>query len=405
MRLLVRAAIVLALLPASAAAQDDPLPSDGDDASAPAASQPASGADSVAQVAASAEPPVQLTRRPPVRFQTGKARGGLKLLGKASGLAYAPDGSTHVLFGNPATVITKTRQFSLPGHHSLFAAAFSRDSSRVALLGTTVEPTFSIFDIKAGKVLHFRIRRVHAAAFVRGDADRLAYVNDTERGELLVQELAAPFTAAPRTIRRLRVRSWYGNNARFSLDGKRVFLCESTSDSFYEVQLESGKARQVRLPERGSLTVAPDGSRVCWQSSKATRCLRTTDLRMETITDCTAHAGHLQFDASGRHLLVECGGQYLLADLTVGTVSLLAGVRLHRGGGVELTSGGSGVSAGSSTYFDFFDLRRRTFSRVFRPNVDAGELYSTDPVPGLPHAVAVGGENDTFWQLFLFTPR
>jgi len=394
-------AVVVALLPAVAAAQDDPLPHDTP------ASAPASGAGPIAQVAASAQPPVRLAQRPPLRFQAGKAGGGLKLLGKATGLVYAPDGSTHVLFGNPATIITKTNKLSLARHHSLFAATFSRDSSRVAMMGTTVEPTFSIFDINAGKLLLFRIRRVPAAAFVRGDPARLAYVNDTERGELLLLEVVAPFTAAPRAIRRLRVPSWYGNRASFSLDGKRAFLHESTTDSFYEVELESGKTRQVRLPERESLTIAPDGSRVCWQSSKAkaTRCLRTADLRLETVADCTSYAGHLQFDGSGQRLLVECSGKYLLADLAAGAVSLLTGVRLHRGGGVSLTSGGSGVSAGSSTYFDFFDLRRRAFYRVFRPNRDAGELYSTDPVPGLPHAVAVGGENDTYGQLFLFTPR
>jgi hypothetical protein len=399
MRVLV-GAVLLAFLPAAAAAQDDPLPHD-----IPASAPASAPVDPVAQVSPSAQPPVQLTLRPPTRFQTGKAGGGLKLLGKATALAYAPDGSTHVLFGNPASVITKARAFSLARHHSLFAAAFSRDSSRVAMLGTTVEPTFSIFDIKAGKLLLFRIRRVPAAAFVRGDPARLAYVNDTERGELLLLETVAPFTAAPRAIRRLRVRSWYGNRASFSLDGKRAFLHEATTDSFYEVQLESGKTRQVRLPEPASLTVAPDGSRVCWQGQKATRCLRTVDLRIEIVASCTSCAGHLQFDGSGRRLLVECAGKYLLADLAAGTVSVLAGVRLHSGGGVSLTSGGSGVSAGSDTYFDFFDLRRRAFYRVFRPNRDAGELYSTDPVPGLPHAVAVGGENDTYGQLFLFTPR
>jgi hypothetical protein len=398
-RTLAQAALVLALLPATATAQDDPLPTD-----APASAPASQAASPVVQVTASAQPYLQLQRRPAIRFQTVKARGRLTLLGKATGLAYAPDGRTHVLFSNPAQIVAPTGRFSLARHHSLFAAAFSRDSSRVAMLGTTVEPTFSIFDIKAGKLLHFAIRRVPAAAFVRGDPDRLAYVNDTERGELLVLERAAPFTAAPRVIRRLKVRSWYGNHARFSLDGRRVFLYESTSDSFFEVELETGKTRQVRLPERASLVAAPDGSRVCWQGAKTSRCLRTADLRVETIADCSAYSGHPRLDGSGRRLMIECSGKYQLADLTAGTVSELSGVRLHRGGGVDLSAGGSGVSAGSSTYFDFFDLRRRQFYRVFRPNLDAGELYATHAVPGLPDAIAVGGENDTFWQLFLFTP-
>ena len=407
--------LLLLAIEGRALAQDEPEDSDGIDElgkgssdapeppapastrpARPAASRPAAvprAADPPA-LEPSNEPPIKLAKRPPLRFRAGPQAAKLRLLQKAGYLAYAPNGKTHVLYwASPTTIVRKAGKLSLPSDKNVVKVAFSRDSARVALIGSTVEPIFSLYEIASGKALTTWRGYVEDAAFVGGDGRKLAYA--VKASGIRIYRLDDPFDGAPRLIADLPLE-----DVSFSGDGKRA-LVHGRGETLYAVALDGGAMERLPLPgAKGDLKVAPDGSRVCHADpgGEGARCLRIADRRLEQIPACSEPR---RFDASGKKLLLACRDGYALADFARRTLTPLAGVRPPRGGGVDLSWDGSAVARGSDHFFEYFDLRRRVRQHVSGP---AG-LWAVNPVPGLPRAIAVGGENDTDWDLYLYAPR
>ncbi len=359
----------------------------------PAAPRPPRPADPPA-LEPSSQPPLVFARRPPLRFRNGKPAATLRLLQKAGYLAYAPNRTTHVFYWNtPTTIVRKAGKLSLPADKNVVKVAFSRDSRRVALCGSTVEPIFSVYELASGTALTSWRGYVEDAAFVGGDGRKLAYAVKSDG--IRIYRLDDPFTGAPRLIADLALEE-----ASFSSDGKRA-LAWGRGEAIALVSLEGDGVQHLRVPgAKGALKVAPDASRVCFADpgGEGTRCLRLADRRLEQLPGC---AEPRRFDAAGKKLLLACRDGHALVDFARRTLTPLAGVRPPKGGGVDLSAGGTAVARGSDRFFEYFDLRRRVRQYVSGP----GGLWAVNPVPGLPHAIAVGGENDTEYDLYLYAPR